>query len=261
MRAASFVVVAALALSGTHRALAESRCMAQSPAHTVALVELYTSEGCDSCPPADRWLGRIGESGIGTEAAVPLSLHVDYWDQLGWKDRFADARYSERQRELSRLAGSRTIYTPEIFVGLHEMRAWSSAAQFRQVVKDINARPARADIRLELEPRSAAKLPLKAEFALKPGAAVGQPHAYVALYENRLSTDVKAGENRGVTLRHEYVVREWLGPIELRGGKASYASTVALDLQWKTADLGVAAFVQDFGSGQMLQAVALPLCR
>jgi hypothetical protein len=253
------LVLAAALLA--HPAWAGSACTAQSPAHTVALVELYTSEGCDSCPPADRWLSRVGEIGISGGALVALSLHVDYWDRLGWPDRFAHARYSERQGELSRLARSHTIYTPEVFVGLREVRAWGSPAQFRQAVKDINAKPALADIRLALEPASAAKLPVKAEFALKPGAAVGQPQAYVALYENRLSTDVTAGENRGVTLRHEYVVREWLGPIELRGGKASYASTVALDPQWKTADLGVAAFVQDFASGQILQAVALPLCR
>lgn len=239
---------------------AEGACTAQSPAHMVALVELYTAEGCESCPPADRWLGQIGGPGT-ANVLVPLSLHVDYWDELGWKDRFADARYSERQRELSDLAGSRTVYTPEVFVGLREVRAWGSPADFRQAVRDIIAKPALADIRLVLEPPSAAKLPLKAEFALAPGAAARQPQAYIAVFENNLSTDVKAGENGGATLHHDHVVRAWLGPIELRGGKATYADTVALDAQWKTVDLGVAAFVQDLASGQILQAVARPLCR
>jgi hypothetical protein len=258
MRCGAIAAFAAALCAPAH---AGGACSAQSPAHTIALVELYTSEGCDSCPPADRWLSRIGEADLGRDAVVPLSLHVDYWDRLGWKDRFAAARFTQRQRDLARLAQSRTIYTPEVFVGLREMRAWGSAAQFRQAVKAINAIPAGAEIRLELEPASATELPLRAEFALAAGAAARQPQAYVALFENRLSTEVKAGENRGVTLRHDYVVREWLGPLELRDGKATYAARLALDAQWKRADLGVAAFVQDSGSARILQALALPLCR
>lgn len=179
--------------------------MKQSPPHAVALVELYTSEGCSSCPPADRWLSRLLRDGPGADHVVPLAFHVDYWDRLGWKDRFASPRY---------------------------------------------AKPARAGIRLELEAVSPSHMAIKAAFRGPPAS-----QAFVALYENNLATDVKAGENEGATLRHDYVVREWLGPIEVPG---KLEKTVALQADWKAGDLGVAAFVQD--GPTLLQATALAGC-
>ena len=239
---------------------AAAQCVKQSPAHAVALIELYTSEGCSSCPPADRWLSRIERDGYNVDEVIPLSLHVDYWDQLGWKDRFASVRFTERQRVLANLSRSRVVYTPEIFLNSREVRNWNSAAEFRQAVTKINATPALADIRLELDLASPAQLPIKARFTLKSGVAGRQPQAFIALYENKLVTDVKAGENRNVSLHHDYVVREWIGPLELDGGKAEFRKTLALDRAWNPKNLGVAAFVQDLGSGEVLQATALPFC-
>jgi hypothetical protein len=248
----------AAALAGAmacHGVSAEARCANQSPAHAVALVELYTSEGCNSCPPADRWLSRFASDGPGADSVVPLAFHVDYWDRLGWKDRFGSARFSERQYALARRAGSRAVYTPGVFLNFDEFRGWGSA-RFGEALRAINGKPARADIRLELDAPAAAQLALRADFRLKsrnPG------EAFVALYENRLSTDVKAGENRGVTLRHDYVVREWFGPIAVDGA-AEFRKTLALQREWKAQDLGVAAFVQDPARGEVLQASALANC-
>src|ERR1700759_37352 len=90
-------------------------CSAHSPAHRVALVELYSSEGCNSCPPADHWLSQWKNNGA-TQGIVPLALHVDYWNSLGWTDRFSQHRFTERQQTLTGLAGGHTVYTPEIFV-------------------------------------------------------------------------------------------------------------------------------------------------
>ncbi len=250
-------LIAALLAAGTglHPASSAAGCAKNSPAHAVGLVELYTSEGCDSCPQADRWLSRIARDGPGPDRLVPLALHVDYWDRLGWKDRFASPRFTERQRALAQHSGSRAVYTPGVFLNLEEFRGWGSA-RFDDALRSINARPARADIRLELDSPSASQLALSAEFRLKPGAQA-PAQAYVALYENRLATDVKAGENRGVTLRHDYVVREWFGPIGVQGSGA-FRKTLALEREWKTKDLGVAAFVQD--GGGVLQATALAVC-
>jgi hypothetical protein len=233
---------------------ATAQCEAK-PAHAVALVELYTSEGCDSCPPADRWLSRLAADGPGADSVVPLAFHVDYWDRLGWKDRFASARFSERQRALARQAGSRAVYTPGFFLNFQEFRGWGSA-RFGDALRAVNARPARADIRLELDAGAAAQLAIKADFLLK---APGKGQGFVALYENRLSTDVKAGENRGVTLRHDYVVREWFGPLEVSGA-AEFRKTLALQRDWKPRDLGLAAFIQDTARGEVLQATALANC-
>lgn len=235
-------------------------CVKQSPPHTVALIELYTSEGCSSCPPADRWVSALDRKTFDNDRLIPLALHVDYWDRLGWKDRFASARYTERQQALSALAKSRVVYTPEVFMNLREFRDWRSAAQFQDAVRKINAKPAGADIRLELDSASPAKLPVKANFTVKPGTPAGQARAFIAVYENKLVTEVKAGENRGESLRHDYVVREWIGPLELNGGKAEFARTLTLDRGWIAQNLGVAAFVQDPASGEVLQATALPLC-
>ena len=247
-------VLAAIAAAAAIVAMpSAAQCARQSPPHAVALLELYTSEGCSSCPPADRWLSGIQR----TDSVVPLALHVDYWDRLGWKDRFASARFSGRQNALARQAGSRAVYTPGVFLDLREFRGWGSA-RFDDAVRAINARSARADIRLELDPPSSAQLAVKADFRLKPGGP-GLAQAFVALYENRLSTEVKAGENRGVVLHHDFVVREWIGPIEV-AGRAELRRTLALETDWKTGDLGVAAFVQDPAAREVMQATALPLC-
>src|SRR5438034_5731012 len=90
----TMIAIGALALLAPH---AHADCRAKSPAHSVALMELYTSEGCDSCPPADRWLSALNSRG---DSVVAIGLHVDYWDRLGWKDRFASARSEEHTSEL-----------------------------------------------------------------------------------------------------------------------------------------------------------------
>ena len=238
-----------------------AQCSKQSPAHSVALVELYTSEGCSSCPPADRWVSELGRSGLGVDEVVPRALHVDYWERLGWKDRFADRRFSERQRELADLAGRRVIYTPGVFLNLREFRGWDSDAQFRRAVKAVNSRPAGADIRLALDAGAPGQLPVSASFSVRSGTAPKRAQAFIALYESGLVTAVAAGENRGATLHHDNVVRKWIGPIDLKGGSAEHRSVLALDRGSNPRHLAVAAFVQDSASGQLLQATALPLCR
>jgi hypothetical protein len=90
------LVLLALAVSGEIDA---AQCKANSPATTTALVELYTSEGCDSCPPADRWLSSLGPRGFAPDRVVPIALHVDYWDYIGWKDPYARQAHSARQRK------------------------------------------------------------------------------------------------------------------------------------------------------------------
>jgi hypothetical protein len=239
--------------------LSMAQCERQSPAHTVALVELYTSEGCSSCPPADKWLGTFGATHA-PNSAIPLSLHVDYWDYLGWKDRFADARFSARQNDLTRRANGRVVYTPEVFLGLREFREWRSEAEVRQAIERINARPARAEIHLALAPQVGEQMQLSAQFRVKAGSGSAQPQAFVALYENALATEVRAGENQGEQLRHNHVVRQWLGPIAFRDGTATLERTLRIDPEWRRANMGVAAFVQDATSLDMLQATAMKFC-
>jgi hypothetical protein len=232
-------------------AAAPGECAARSGPGTAALVELYTSEGCDSCPPADAWLRTLPAAGAGT--VVPLSFHVDFWDYIGWKDPFASPAFGARQRELAGITRSRVVYTPQVMLAGRDYRGWGSA-RFAADVRAVNVTPARAEIALAL-----------AGAELRASASVPRPEdridvaLYVAVYENGLSNKVTAGENRGATLSHDFVVREWWGPIALdRAGAAELARTPAAR---GLANGGVAAFVQSRRTGAVLQALALPACK
>lgn len=238
-------------LSGTPVVHA-AECRASSGDTTVALLELYTSEGCSSCPPADRWLSSLSQSGIAPQHVVPLALHVDYWDSIGWKDRFASPTYTRRQHALAASGRSRFVYTPQVVLNGRDYRGWGREPRFSQDIAAINARPARAQITLAVRPFGNA-LQVDAS-AQAPGQA--RAVLYLALYENALTSEVKAGENSGATLHHDRVVRHWLGPLPLQ---QALTRQIELAPEWKRGDLGVAAFVQDSG-GEILQALSLPAC-
>ena len=227
-------------------------CSMHSPPHRVALVELYTSEGCESCPPADKFLGGLQAS----DKLVPLSLHVDYWNYLGWKDPYARATFTERQRWLSDLAHSRTIYTPELFISGRELRNWPGGVA--AAVERINAQPAGADIALSLGAPSApaAGLQIAVQASARQSARL-----HVALTEDGISSQVVAGENKGRLLRHEHVVREWLPPVVVGAGDtARVAHTLPLPRGANPDKLALVAFVQN-EKGEILQAASLNMCK
>lgn len=232
-------------------------CERHSPAHTVALVELYTSEGCSSCPPADRWLSALAQRDTG-QRVLPLSLHVGYWDDLGWRDPFAQPSFSERQERLARRGGSRQVYTPGVFVAAGEVRNWRDEADFRRRIESINRLPPRADIRLAMRPAGKRSVAVEARIGLSSGVG-GNLQAVLMVYEDRLVSAVGRGENRGETLRHDRVVRRWL-PQALTAGAHTMQVEVPLPAEWNAANLGLAAFVEDVRSGEVLQAASLPFC-
>ncbi|AJX32813.1 Uncharacterized secreted protein [Burkholderia oklahomensis] len=263
--ASTRAIAATLALGAAcvAQAAAGGACTARSPDGRQALVELYTSEGCSSCPPADDWLARLA-SHRAAPRIVPLALHVDYWDGLGWTDRFAQHRFTERQRALASRGGGSFVYTPEVAVAGRELRNWRDADAFERRVVATAAEPARVGIALSAARRADT---LDVELSVTPRA--GAPRAvvaYLALYENGIESQVRAGENRGATLHHERVVRQWIGPL------ASKASAAApLDVQRRlplpaglraqdAARYGIVAFVEDPATGDVLQALDLPLC-
>ena len=230
-------------------------CEAKSPTHTLALVELYTSEGCDSCPPADKWLRTLGA--YGPDRVVPISLHVDYWDYIGWKDPFAKQLFSSRQREMANIQNNRVVYTPQVMLAGKDYRSWARGG-FADDVKAINRKPARADIRLSLKAEAGNKVELAAE-GHAAAADARDARLVVAWYESGLASSVSAGENRGNTLQHDYVVREWIGPLEFDKDTAKLTRT--LSVPGKADRGGVVAFVQNRRTGEVLQALALPMCK
>src|SRR5712692_9250138 len=122
------IPLAAVAVMSSFLGVADAaQCAAKSAEKTVALVELYTSEGCNSCPPADRWLSALGKK-YPPELVVPLALHVDYWDYIGWKDPYAKREFSQRQRRLSELQRAAFVYTPQVLLQGADFRDWGGAA-------------------------------------------------------------------------------------------------------------------------------------
>lgn len=231
-------------------------CDARSGQNTAALVELYTSEGCSSCPPADQQLSRLRQTLDPAAEAVPLALHVGYWDYIGWKDPYAQDGFGERQSWLVRTNQQKTVYTPQFFVGGTELRAWRGG--LRDSVRQLNARPAAATIRVRGSIAPSGVLALEAEAT----ARAGSEHAalYLALAESGLVSKVTRGENGGVTLAHDHVVRVWIGPVRLSDGTARVQRDITLPAAWKRARLELVAFVQDESTGGVLQALSAQQC-
>jgi hypothetical protein len=168
-------------------------CSARSGPTVNPVVELYTSEGCNSCPPADRWLVALKQR----PDVVALAFHVDYWDRLGWKDRFASPRFTQRQLEQLPVNGARFAYTPQVVVDGQDRKDWPRL-DWR------GARPP-AQVGITLE-RDGDQVRARVSAG---AAAPARLAAHWALTESGHRTAVKAGENVGVTLEHDFVVRRW----------------------------------------------------
>jgi hypothetical protein len=217
------IVQLALAATGAQA----QACKAESGVQAPVVVELYTSEGCNSCPPADRWLSTLKDR----PGVLAAAFHVDYWDRLGWKDRFASARYTERQAQLQAAAGARYSYTPQVIVNGADWRRWP----------ELPAASAAAPVRLALQ-RDGAQVDVQ----VQPLRDAGKRWSlwWAALEDGHVS-NVRAGENSGVQLRHDHVVRAygriepWSGPLAQRitvpsrgeGGRALRLLTVVTDAQ------------------------------
>jgi hypothetical protein len=259
MRFAFFLAFAMAACAVAQAGQPAGECSARSSARTVALVELYTSEGCDSCPPADQWLSSLGARGYTPERVVPIALHVDYWDYIGWKDPYAKREFATRQRKHAAMKRAKMVYTPQVLLQGEDFRGWAGPG-FDVAVARINARPPRASISLALSGSNPVALEVEATAELT-GAAGQDAALYLAAYENKLVSAPTAGENRGRTLAHDYVVLEWAKPLEFGAGKRiSGRRTLPLLPRAVRNNSGVVGFVQDRRTGEVLQALMLPAC-
>jgi hypothetical protein len=230
-------------------------CVSESGPNTAALVELYTSEGCSSCPPAERWLGTLPERYPGT-GVVPLALHVDYWDYIGWKDPYAKREFALRQRKLSQLQRMALVYTPQVMLQGRDFRRWGTQA-FDEAVERINSQPARA--RLTLILLRADDKGLEVEVSAELAQPTVDAGLYLAAYQSRLQSKVTAGENRGRILTHDHVALEWLGPLEGQNRRVE-RRTLPLLPGATAANSGAAAFVQNRRTGEVLQALLRASC-
>ena len=229
-----------------------AECSAKSGAQTVPLLELYTSEGCSSCPPADKWM-----SGIKTEKVTPLAFHVDYWDYIGWKDKFSKAEYSDRQRKAAAFGGAGFVYTPQFVMSGRDFKGWDNS-RLNEKIESSQKLASRANLSLAAVQENG-KMILKTSAQTTNPTEAKNVDVFVAIYENKLVSQVKAGENSGRELKHDYVVREFFGAYQI-SNQNEFIKSFTLDAAWAKRDAGAVVFVQNSQTGEILQSLALKFC-
>ena len=186
-------LVACLAYPAALCVAAETRF--ESGPQQTALIELYTSEGCSSCPPAEAWLSRLKDNSGLWKQFVPIAFHVDYWDRLGWRDRFSSQRWTERQRRYASLWQSESVYTPAVVVNGREQHGLpgTNLSQLNEKQPGI------------LDVTTSDGKNFSIEFRPEKGSG-SDWEAHLALLGSGISSNVRAGENSGRDLQHDFVV-------------------------------------------------------
>jgi hypothetical protein len=225
----------------------------------VAVLELFTSQGCSSCPSADRLLTTLAEDPSLRDKVIPLAFHVDYWNHIGWSDPFSSSSWTERQAAYNRALGHDGLYTPELVVhGRAHVVGSDAEGASREIASALAAEPA---VRVHIAPvrvegkRAQANVTVEVLSSLETSGA----KAYAALYESGLVTPVSRGENLGRTLRNDFVVRRVVDVADVAspgGAKRDASVTFELSESWKTENLGIAVFVQDPKRMQIYGAAA-----
>ncbi|MBI3403957.1 MAG: DUF1223 domain-containing protein [Acidobacteria bacterium] len=236
---------------------------AGSPAPRVpVIVELFTSEGCSSCPSADIALIELDEKQpVPGAEIIALGEHVDYWDRLGWKDRFSAAQFTDRQGQYADFFGNRGPYTPQMVVDGRAEFVGSDNDKARSAIVAA-AREAKAEISLELGLANGDSVPLKIRVGKLLANGKESAEVILALTESKLINSVRSGENEGRTLRHTAVVRrmEIVGTIKAGQSEAYTGQTsIKIAKDWKRENLRAVVFVQDQKTWHVLAAGAIPM--
>jgi len=254
-----FVAVAVLAaLTSGHSQLTA----APEPGAAVPiLVELFTAEGCSSCPPADVLLDKMLAAQPASGALlIGLGEHVDYWDQSGWKDRFASASFTKRQQQYADRAKGEEIYTPEMVIDGGAGFVGSDINEARRAVEKAIAIP-HGVIRLQIDPQSRGgdRVGLQIEIAQLPLSTSDTADLVVAATEDGLRTEVKRGENQGHTLTHAAVVHtmQIVGPVTSPQHAAH--ATIEIARQWRRGQMKFIAFAQERRSRRVLASAMVSL--
>ncbi len=237
-----FASLALLLTAGLPPAALAQACQATAGAVPPVVVELYTSEGCSSCPPADRWLSSLK----GRSDVLPLAFHVTYWDSLGWPDAFAKPEFTQRQYDWSRVHRSAQVYTPQAIVDGRDWRVWP------RLPDAAAAERPRAPVSLRLQRQGDTVV---ADIGAAP-AATPALAGYWVVTENGHLTPVKAGENAGRTLAHDHVVR-LLQPVPGWAAASGLQSRLAVTRGEAANPRRVAFVVVEAQSRRPVQALAL----
>jgi hypothetical protein len=218
----------------------------QSADHKTALLELFTSEGCSSCPPAEAWISRLKDSPGLWKDFVPIAFHVDYWDYLGWRDQWGSKAFSERQHSYAQSWKSDTVYTPGFVLDGKEWPSWSNH-------KD--GPPASTSSVGVLKVTSSDLHRWQVEFSpMRATKASYEVHA--ALLGGGITSEVRAGENRGRRLVHDFVVLEMThDQLGQNGKEAKGEFRLSHDSKASQSRFAIAVWVTAHGSPEPLQAI------
>jgi hypothetical protein len=224
------------------------------------LVELYISQGCNSCPPASKLLGQLGELGFGPDRIVPIAFHVDYFNDP-WKDPFSDSRYSRRQWSYNIVQKREDLYfTPMMMIDGREPMLGSDRAKALPAIRRALGEPPGVKLKLAVDGAGRSRK-LNVEVAADTAEVVGRDLLVcVSIVEDPVATDVPAGENAGKTLVEHHTVRGFTyKTIRLsRTGSKSLAFPLKVGTDWVAENCRVATFVQDQENGKVYQADSLP---
>ncbi len=253
------VVLGLLAFAGSRFSAAQETPAARVP----VVVELFTSEGCSSCPPADALLARLAQTQpVPGAEIIPLKLHVDYWNRLGWIDPFSSAAFSQRQSRYADALEDGSVYTPQMvvdgraeFVGSAEAKALSAIVGAAHAPKPL--------MELRVDVKAGNTITVQARVPALSGRTPGEAaEIFLAITEDNLHSDVKGGENAGRSFDHVAVVRLLRSLIRVRPGQqddAIASGAFALEPAWKREHLHAVVFVQEEKSRHILAAAMVPI--
>ena len=232
----------------------------ESGPEKVHLLELFTSEGCSSCPPADALLAKLDhEQRLGNAEIIALEEHVDYWDQQGWRDPFSSAQWTERQQDYAAAFRNDGVYTPQMVVDGRAEFVGSSQSRARSAIAEAVREP-KAEVTLMSRPSSDARAKVSIAVKMPPAPESQKAQVWLAVTETGLHSNVSRGENAGQDLHHAAVVRSLRKVGETAPNRdAAYSGEhdVQLDPGWKKENLRVVAFVQDAKTRHILGAASV----
>ncbi len=230
--------------------------VASAASKPVVIVELFTSEGCSSCPPADALLSEISGKELSGSEVVVLSEHVDYWNHLGWRDPFSSPLFSARQQAYGELFKLQSVFTPQIIVdGISSL----DAASDREVRRMVAFAAEQPKANVSIEKRDDLRVMVKVDGLA--AAKVDRADVFLAFAENGLASSVGRGENAGRMLRHTGVVRSLTRLVEIEAKRGGYSAELELKLEngWRRHNTRAVVFVQDHKTRRIIGAATCSL--
>lgn len=250
-------------LSGSNTHVVQSVNPGQSSTRSSAvLVELFTSEGCSTCPPADKLLIDLDQTSVKNGVTlITLSEHVDYWNRLGWKDPFSSVLYSQRQEEYSRALKLDDVYTPQMIIdGRNAFVGSQRQTALQAIEKAADAPKANVQIAVEAPPGGSASVSIKIDNI--PDTSRGdKAEVFLAVAESGLHSKVSRGENAGREIAHTAVARKLVKIGTVDGSSFTAQQNIKLDQAWKRSSTKVVVFLQERNSRRVLGAASAKLAK